>query len=283
MGDIAEARREHDRLRRLAAELRQPLFRHFARSWAAVRAQMDGRFDDAEHLATELFELQSSLGARDAETVFAARLFALRRDQGRLGELLGAVEAIAERFPGFAPLRAGVPLICLHAGEADRARAALRAFADDLPGLPRDFFWLTTTALASEAAAGLADAALCSALHRLLAPFAGRSVQIGFAASLGSVERLLGLTAAGAGDIVSARSHFERALVRNGELGSRPLTIRTQAEFAEFLFGAGRHSGDRARAAELADVALAGADGARHGGGGGAAGGRGASRAAPGS
>ena len=114
-------------------------------------------------------------------------------------------------------------------------------------------------ALAAEAAAGLGERSLCSMLHRMLAPFAERSVQIRFAASLGSVERLLGLTAAGAGDAADARGHFERALVRNGALASRPLTIRTQAELAELLFGAGRHSGDHARATELAAAALAGA------------------------
>ena len=258
LGDVAEARKEHDSLRRLSADLRQPLFRHFALSWAAVRAQIEGRFDDAERLAAELLELQTELGARDADTVFAARLFAVRRDQGRLGELLPAVDAIAERFPGFAPLRAGVPLIYLGAGDVERARAALGSLAPDLPGLPRDFFWLTTVALAAEAAAALGDRRLCRGLHRMLTPFAERTVQIGFAATLGSVERLLGLTAAGAGDAADARAHFERALVRNGALASRPLTIRTQSEFAEFLFAAGR-SGDRARAADLAATALAGA------------------------
>ena len=83
------ARRAHRRLATLAAELRQPLYNHFAVGWEVVWAQMAGRVDDAERLAREAFELGRRAQARDAETIFAAQMLILRRREDALSRLRG--------------------------------------------------------------------------------------------------------------------------------------------------------------------------------------------------
>ena len=220
---------------------------------------MEGRFAEAEQRATELLELQQRRGDRDAETVFAARVFAIRRDQGRLGELLPVVDGFIEQFPDFKPVQAALPLVCVEAGDEERARAELRALGGTLDALPRDFFWLSAMAWIGEAAAAVGDAALVGELRTRLTPFADRTVQVGFAACLGSVARVLGLGAAAVGEHDLAREHLEAALARNTALGARALVVRSQAELAEALLHGGAEGDDAAWADELAASALTGA------------------------
>ena len=258
IGDAASAREEHAALWRLAADLRQPLFRQFALSWSQVWAQLEGRFDEAERLAVELLQLQQELGAQDAETVFAARLFAIRRDQGRLGELAPVVEGFIELFPHFMPLRSALPLILHAAGDLDRARHELRAVGAQLDDVPRDFFWLSAMSWVAEASVALREATLAADMYGRLEPYGARTVQVGFAACLGSVERLLGLLAASGTRTAEAEAHFRRALEHDVRLGGRALVIRTEADFAEFLT---THdgTGDGLDARDLGSAALAGA------------------------
>ena len=82
---------------------------------------------------------------------------------------------------------------------------------------------------------GTAEEARC--LYEVLAPFAGRHVVwwgTGGAGD-GSIERLLGLLAATAGDERGAREHFARALRENERLGSPPILARTREDYAVAL------------------------------------------------
>lgn len=257
LGDAQGAQRHHDELKRLAAELGQPVYRHFAWAWSAMWAQTEGRLADAERIGQELFELQARLGFRDAESVLAARLFAIRRDQGRLGELLPAVDVFVAQFPQFAAWRAALPLVCVEAGDDERARRELHQVAAGLGAVPRDFFWLTAVGVVGEAAAALGDAPIAARVYAMLEPFAERTVQLGFAACFGPVERVLGVLAAACGRPDAAQAHLERALARAEATGALTFALRSRAELGELLLERG--AGDRDRALELLSGAAAGA------------------------
>ena len=125
LGDVDGARRDCERLDGLAREHRQPLFLHLALSWRGTFAQLDGRLDEAQRLASEAFSLREQLATRDAEAVFAGQLFTIRRAQGRLHELLPVVAQVTEDNPALSALRAGLPLVHLAAGDgATRAGGA---------------------------------------------------------------------------------------------------------------------------------------------------------------
>ena len=192
IGDVVGARQDHERLSALAHALREPLFVHFVVGWACTFAQLDGRLDEAERLAFESYELRRRLETRDAESVLAAQLFMIRRAQGRVHELLPAVAEAVERHPALAAWRAALPLVHLGAGDEDRAREELEQAVAGVPGIPRDFFWLTAMTLLSEATAALGAAGPAERLYDALAPFASRWVQIGYAAGDGPVARSLG-------------------------------------------------------------------------------------------
>jgi hypothetical protein len=231
IADIAGARADLERLDVLAHELRDPLHLHFVVGWRGMFAQLDGNLEEAEALALKSYEMRQALETRDAEGVLAAQLFMIRRAQGRVAELLEAVEQAIAQFPALAAWRAGLPLVLIAAGEPDRARAELDRV--DLAAIPRDFFWLVALSMLAEATAALH--APTDALYTALLPYANRFVQIGYAACEGPVTRSLGLLAASRGDTTTARAHLEAAV--RACAGAPALLARAEADLASARAG----------------------------------------------
>jgi hypothetical protein len=248
LADVVGARQSLERLAALARTLRDPLYEHFVVGWTCNFAQMDGRLEEAEQLALQSFEMRRALETRDAESVLAAQLFMIRRAQGRVHELLPAVAAAVEEHPMLSSWRAALPLVYAAEGDEQRARAELGRMVDGLAEIPRDFFWLTSMWLLSEAAAALGDAGLAERLYSVLAPFASRWIQIGYAAGDGPVARVLGLLAAACGDTERAVAHLEDAL-RACALAPA-FAVRAHADLADAL-------GPCERSRTLASQALA--------------------------
>jgi hypothetical protein len=142
LGEIGHARQRQAELERIADELQQPLYRHSALAWRGVWAGLEGRFEEAERLARESVRLAQGAGARDAQTHFTAQLVAIRREQGRLDEVVGDPELGAQldsgRVAGHERVRA---VLDARAGErlgCDLAAEALTCFEEhDLLGALR--------------------------------------------------------------------------------------------------------------------------------------------------
>jgi pentatricopeptide repeat protein len=251
-GDLDEARRAHATLRALAGELGQPLYRHSELAWRGVLALLGGRFDVAERLAHESLRIAQRAGAPEARGFFLAQLAAIRRDQGRLAELLPALERLAAGGPDGLAWGAVLPLALLDAGEAERARAAYEAA---LAAIPRGLYRLTALAALAEACHALGDRPRADGLYAELAPHAERLVQSSFSGSWGSAHRFLGLLSAVAGRPDQAAEHYAAALARHEALEAAPLAARTRCEQAELLVA----GGDAAAAAPLLDAVEAAA------------------------
>ena len=248
MGDLDEARRRQAELDVLAEELQQPLYRHSSLTWRCVWAGLAGRFEEAERIARESVRLAERAEAPDAQAHFTAQLVALRREQGRLHELVPEIERLAGDEPAAAAWRGILPLAYLDAGDPVRAQAAYeRALGGGMPGLPRTMLWLTTIGSLAEAAAQLDDPDNAEQLYAELEPYADRLVQWSFTGNAGSVHRLLGRTAATAGWNDRARGHFEAALRRHAELDAAPLLARTRCDYGEFLLRGSRADRPTAR------------------------------------
>jgi hypothetical protein len=234
-GEIRAAKEAVNELSAIAREVRQPLFEHFAVGWLAAFAQMEGWLEEAERLAAGSAEMRRLMETADAEAVFAAQLFLIRLGQGRVGELLPAVEQFVEAYPALAAWRAALPLAYLaDRREADSARELERAVAA-LDEVPRDFFWLTTIGLLAEASAKLPHPESAAVLYERLEPYASCMVQVGYAGSLGPVARLLGLLAAARGDRDGAVRHLEQALGFAEGAGLGLFATQARAELDELL------------------------------------------------
>ena len=187
-------------------------------------------------MARDSLRLAEHAQAPDAQAHFTAQLVALRREQGRLDELVPAIERLAGDSPADAAWRSVLPLAHLDAGARTQAQVAYeRALGDGVAGMPRSMLWLTAMASLAEAAARLDDPDGASQLYAELEPYADRLAQWSFTGNAGSVHRLLGRTAAVAGWDDRARAHFEAALRRHAELGAAPLLARTRCDYGELL------------------------------------------------
>ena len=236
---VDEARACHEELKQIAAEVHQPFFAHFAVGWSASFAQMEGRLDEAEQLAAESAAMRSRMETADAESVFAAQLFMIRMAQGRLHELVDAVEQFVEEYPVLAAWRAALPLVYISAGREDDARREVERNVAELDRVPRDFFWLTTMTALGEASAKLAHPEASAVLYDTLAPYARCIVQVGYAGCLGPVSRVLGLLAAARGDHESAVAHLEYALAMTQATGLRLFEEQARAELEELATPSG--------------------------------------------
>jgi hypothetical protein len=258
LGELDEARQRHRELELLAADLRQPLYRHASLVWRCVLTALAGRFDEAERLANDSVALAERARAPDARAHYTAQLVALRREQGRLDELLPGLERYASDEPSVGPWHAILPLAYLDAGDRTRARAAYdEALTGGVSAVPRTMFWLISLASLAEGAARLDDREGAAQLYAALEVHADRLAQWSFTGNAGSVHRLLGRTAAVAERRDRAREHFEHALQRHAALGCGPLLARTQCDYGELLLTGPR--ADRARARLLLRAAHAAA------------------------
>ena len=217
LADLAAAKACHARLETLARELHQPLYSHAALAWRAEWAHLAGRLDEAERIQRASLRIAEAAGAPEARGFFVTQLFGLRRDQGRLAELLEPVERLVPRSPGTVGVmwRAAFPLVLLQAGEPERARVAYdSALAAALEDLPTSLFRLTALVEVAEACAALGDAEGAEAL--IEPPRAARRP-----ARADRVQRLLGLGPA-----------LPRAAARHGgppRRGARPTGGRARA------------------------------------------------------
>ena len=260
LGDIPATDAELASYCRVAQELRQPVHLYWSYMWKAARAQMAGRFDEAEQHNLQARGLSRHLQGLDALQLQAgvgAQLFLLRKEQGRLVELEETARGFVREFPHTVGWRVGLALIHLATGDEEAARWEFEQLAvKDFTLIPRDAAWLATVANIAEVCVLLGDARRAVMLYELLLPFERHCVVIIRAfGCLGSVAHYLGQLAATMGEVEAACRHFEVALEVNERIGAMPYLAHTEAHYARALLARGL-PGDRETAGALRGQAL---------------------------
>ena len=250
LGQIQAVDRELAAYARLAEESRQPFYRWQTAVVRAMRALLNGRFEETERLAEHALATGRRLQRENAVLLFLVQMFWVRREQGRLAELESRLEDLAGRYPWTAwP----IVLAWLYADLGrEAARSAFeRLAANDFADLPRYGYWLNGLALLAETCARLGDARRAALLHELLLPYGERYiVSVTAAVCRGSARRYLGLLATAMTRWEEAAQHFEAALERNARIGARPWLAHTQHDYARMLLARDK-PGDREKAREL--------------------------------
>jgi class 3 adenylate cyclase/tetratricopeptide (TPR) repeat protein len=249
-GDLRAARKEFEATTRLADELRQP-----AQLWdvAANRAKLalfEGRFEEAEDVIHEALEQGRLVQSANAQMAFDLQMYALRREQGRLGEVVEVVERAAHDYPPYPVWRYVLADVLAELERRDEARAALDVLATD--GFPVfvEMQWLFSLSLLPEVCRYLSDAERANILYELLRPYADRNASCPPELCRGSVSRGLGILAATMSRWDQAVQHFEFALRMNQEMGARPWLAHTQYDYGRMLLTRAQ-PGDRERAHQL--------------------------------
>ncbi len=189
----------------------------------AALALLDGRLDDAHELAIEL--LGSPGSAEQAQALLATT--SLERDEGLA--LLPLLETQASSS-SLGAWRTALALFLIEVGRAGEAGRWLdrveRATATGRAGPIQ-------LALASEAAAALADAAVGASAQPFLEPMTGRALVVGSFLCLGSARRYLGLCSVATGDLDAAIALFEVAIDENERLRSPLYAAHTRLDLAD--------------------------------------------------
>ena len=237
LGDLAGVDREIEYYRLLAEEMRAPWYVWYTLLVRAMRALMEGRFEEGEELAQEAFAVGQRAGNPTAVQAFGAQTMVLRRDQGRIGELEGFVKGFVEQQPDFPLWRCGLALVYCESGrESDSRREFERLAANDFDDLPRDSVWFTAVVILAETCTFLGDVDRAARLYDLLLPYAARNVTLpSGGAYFGSVSHYLGKLANIMGRWEQAEDHFDDAVEMNAKMGARPWIVRTQYEYARML------------------------------------------------
>jgi tetratricopeptide (TPR) repeat protein len=238
---------------RLADEFRMPVRQWTETSMRAMRALLQGSFEEAERLAGEGLALQPErLNVRWAHLNQVALL---RWQQGRLGELRETWQTLVERFPGAGFARGWLALADAEGGNGDDARRGLWPVVEHVLQHRRNGLWLPAFALASLVSAHLDDAEAAGRLYPVALPYANHVIAMTMeqpVVCFGSASLYLGLLATIASRWVEAEEHFDAALWTHDRLGATPFVACTQYEYARMLVRRGR-DGDRSRALELLD------------------------------
>jgi tetratricopeptide (TPR) repeat protein len=260
LGDVEALEHELEALQRLAETRREREFKWLMAVFRANHALLRGRVDDCETLAQDALALRFDGNDEVAAHAFGAQLVFVRREQGRLDELVTRVGSLAEEYSGPVTWHCVLTLSHAQLGEMAQARQELEVLArDDFEDLPRDAYWLSNLSTLSAAAALLDDAPRAQLLYKLLAPYADRCVVIVALLSHGSASRPLGLLATTLSRYEDAARHFEQALAMNTQIRSPLWTAHTQHDYARMLL-LRNHPDDDDRALGLLKQALATAE-----------------------
>jgi tetratricopeptide (TPR) repeat protein len=226
----------------------------------AMVAILQGDFAAAERFAGEAFEVgQRELGGM-AHGIYGIHMFTVRREQGRLGEVVGLFKRFVDEAPAGSAWEPGFALMASDLGFDAPARRSLGKLASSDFALPLDAMRTTTLAFFAEVAVKLSDRESAKSIYGLLLPYAHMTVTVGLTVvCYGSAGRFLGLLADLLEDQPAAEQHFERALEVNTRMEAWPWLAHTQADYAAALRRWGS-AADLARAAELAAAARASAE-----------------------
>src|SRR3978361_369970 len=104
-------------------------------------------------------------------------MFNLRREQGRLAEVEGAVRGFIELYPAIPAWRSALAVLLVELARPAEPRAEFeRTASGGCEDIPRDANWLIAVPLLAEVCGALSDGPRAALLYELLSPYAGRNV-----------------------------------------------------------------------------------------------------------
>ncbi len=259
-GDGAGFRAHAGNLGVLAAEKQSSVARRMHLFLAPMLAAIDGHLVESDALSREQFEVWSRAGMPEAVTYRATTTLAIRREQGRLAEIVDAWDAFHTANPDEAAAAATVAFALAEGGDLDGAAGRLHVgSAGGFRDIPSDAGWPLAVAMWCEVASAVGDRDAAALLHDVAVPGDGLVAGTGGIVA-GPMARLLALLEVRLGRPDDADADFAAAIDLSRRLASPVWIARCCLDWADVL--AGRGSPDRARAlvtdadAAITDLAL---------------------------
>ncbi len=233
-GDVAEVDRCMRIVQEEAPRAGAPYLEWNLAAHRANRAVIDGRLDDAEHLAHEAFRIAEGSGQPDALDVLVSQLFVVKSNQGRLQEIRPLVDRAAAASPSVATYRLAQALLREDQGVEEIHRRLEAEAADGFTGVPYNKEWLTDLAGLSTVCLRLGALGPAAVVFDLMAPWSDQVMFSGSAVT-GSVARPVAVLAALLERWVEADAFFEEAAACHQRMGAAVFLARTQVDWARML------------------------------------------------
>lgn len=258
--DLVEVDRCLDRCAHLADRLAQPGLRYYLAMHASWRRLLAGDLAGAEDATNEARLIGRETGQPEADSMYVAQLLAVRREQGRHGELAPLLFHAHAANPGIAALRSSVALLHVVEGRVVEAAAIFAADADArFRTMPYNTLWSTALVQYADVAAALDARDAAEALFEQLQPHSGRFAH-NSATCAGPIDRALGVLAGMLGRGEDAERYFRAAEATCERVEAPLLLARTLLSWVRAVPEPGAEGRGRLRRAS--DLALAcGADG----------------------
>ncbi len=231
---LSEVRTEVDHCQRIVVEVRQPRFRYIVTVLRGTIAFMEGRFADSEVLSKEALEM----GARSqvgADAIYWVQMLALRREQGRLEELLELMTSIGSQLREIPALQVGVAYYFSELGDAGTARRIYEHLCtNEIDSMRRDRTWTITISVLSNICYSLRDRGRAQMFYDFLLPYIDRNIVAADGlTAVGAGSYFLGLMSSLLGRWEEALGHYDHALKLNQGIEARALSAQIHRAKAE--------------------------------------------------
>lgn len=247
--DLAQAESAISAYAQMADRVRHPVVRSYLTPRRVLLALATGRIAEAERLVLDGLAQPDVHHVRaQVQDPLPLQLVCVRREQGRLPELEGALQELLRTSGPFAAALATHALIQAQVGRHEVARRALAEIAaGDFAQVAFDHNRLLTLAASAEACARIGDAALAARLYDALLPFDGHAVLVADGLALHDVvSRPLGLAAMARGDMARAVAHLESAVSTYRAMGAPARQAHAEVDLARARARAGSAAGRQA-------------------------------------
>ena len=256
-GRFAVAQRCMENMKETSRRLQQPTLMWTAAYREATYAQLVGDPARAEELADIALKLGTESGQPDAFVFYGTQIMGIRRQQGRLGELVPLVQEVVTANPGVPSYEAALALAHLESENEIDAHEMFEAAASRGFSLPQDAAWFGGIMAYASLAINLREREAAGTLFDLLAPHR-RELPFDGVIPLEPIAMYLGGLA-----WVLERDHEAEDLFSEARSLAQVGGMKYAVALTELLWGtmlaAHEESEDRAKAQELLEYALSAA------------------------
>ncbi len=187
------------------------IFQFMGHVYEALLALAAGRFDEAEFAAESAHALGNSSETVYDAGVYGLQMFAIRREQGRLAEVLPLMQALSAQEAEQGVWRPGLTVLYAELGMLDEARRELELLAPfGFAAVPRDSVWPGCLTFLAEACVACEAVDHAATLMSELDRYAGRTLMVAMNICFGPADRLRGALARLLGDHQQADVCFAR-------------------------------------------------------------------------
>ncbi len=255
VGDGDAFRMHAGTLGALAADRQSFAARRMHLFLAPTLALLDGHLVESDALSREQFEVWTRAGMPEAVTYRATTTLAIRREQGRLAEIVDAWDQFHASNPDEAAAAATVAFALAEGGDLDAAAVRLHAGSlGDFRDIPSDAGWPLAIAMWVEVAGAVGDRGAAALLHDLALPLDGCIAGTGGIAC-GPVSRLLARLEGVLERPDDSDAHYAASIDLSRSLASPVWIARCCLDWADALVGRAALTRARALVAD-ADAAI---------------------------